>query len=75
MILEYRAEHSPGNQHLILFHILQVRRGEEIFILFEINEWAFVTVFTNTSRRGYVPLDYCDVVKDFYELNPQFHPR
>ena len=51
-----------------------MRRGEEIFILFEINDWAFVTVFTNTERRGYVPLDYCDVVKDFYELNTKLRP-
>lgn len=53
-----------------LVAVLQVYKDEEIFILFEINDWAFVTAIGDSNRRGYIPLDYCDLVKDFYSFNP-----
>jgi len=42
-----------------------------MFILFEINEWAFGTVFSDSSRQGYIPLDYCELITDFYEQQQQ----
>lgn len=55
---------------LSLYIVIQVNKGEEIYILFEINDWAFVTLLKDSSRRGYIPVDYCDVIQDFFSFNP-----
>ncbi|XP_067930038.1 uncharacterized protein [Watersipora subatra] len=69
---------SPKNPTYILGRIiadfksqstseLTVRQGEEVFVLFEIDDWAFATLLTDSSKKGYVPLDYCQVIRNFYE--------
>lgn len=45
---------------------LSVRRGDDVYVMFALQGWAFVAHMKPGRHRGYVPLGYCEAVKDFY---------
>ena len=50
--------------------ILQVKTGDEVYVMYELDDWAFVTCLEDTSRQGYIPIDYCLPIENFFYDNP-----
>ncbi|KAF6016518.1 hypothetical protein EB796_025173 [Bugula neritina] len=58
VVLEDFTAHGPTE--------ISVKKDDEIYIMFQLNDWAYVACLSDPGLKGYIPLDYCLQIENFY---------